>query len=169
MDYKWIGAVLIIAGCGGFGFTLAVLHRREEGALRWVMRALDFMTSELHFHGTPLPELCRGAAEVCENSVGQVFSRLAGELEACQSPQVSVCMDSVLEETPLPEMTRQVLHQLGTSLGRFDLEGQMKGLEESRDLCRRQLEELTENRDSRLRNYQTLSLCTGAALAILLI
>jgi len=169
MDYKWIGAVLIIAGCGGFGFTLAALHRREEGTLRSIMRALDFMTSELHFHGTPLPELCRGVAEVCENAVGQVFFRLAEELEACQCPRVSVCMDAVLDEMSLPEITRQVLHQLGTSLGRFDLEGQMKGLEESRDMCRRQLEALAENRDSRLRNYQTLSLCTGAALAILLI
>lgn len=169
MDYKWIGAVLIIAGCGGFGFSLAAGHRREESALRCIMRILDYMTSELHFHGTALPELCRSAAQLYSNSVGRVFLRLAGELDTCNSSDVSLCLTSSLEGSQLSPRTRDVLQQFGTTLGRFDLEGQMKGLEESRAMCRRQLDELTENRDVRLRNYQTLSLCAGAALAILLI
>lgn len=169
MDYKWIGAVLIIAGCGGFGFSLAAAHRWEEKNLHCVMRILDFMASELHFRSTPLPELCRSASDLCRNSVGQVFSCLADELKRCQSSDVQSCMDNVLEGTGLPPKTGEILRQLGDSLGRFDLEGQLNGLNECRNSCRSQLEELAENRDSRLRNYQTLSLCTGAALAILLI
>lgn len=169
MDYKWIGAVLIIAGCGGFGFSLAAAHRREEKSLQCVLRILDFMASELHFHGSPLPELCRSASSLCRNSVGQVFSAVADELERCESPEVGTCVHAALEEAGLPPGTTEMLRHLGDSLGRFDLEGQLKGLEESRNLCRRQLDALQENRDSRLRNYQTLSLCTGAALAILLI
>lgn len=169
MDYKWFGAVLIIAGCGGFGFSLCAAHRREEGNLRSVMRILDFMTSELHFHGTPLPELCHGAARVCPNGVGRVFSRLARELETCAAPEVSACMDAALEGTALPPKALDTLHLLGISLGRFDLDGQLKGLEEARSTCRRHLDALSSDRDARLRNYQTLSLCAGAALAILLI
>jgi hypothetical protein len=47
MDYKWIGAVLIISACGGFGFSLICTHRREEATLRSLASALDYMVSEL--------------------------------------------------------------------------------------------------------------------------
>ena len=169
MDYKWIGAVLIIAGCGGFGFSLAAGHRHQERSLQRVLRILDFMTSELHFHATPLPQLCASAAKLYNNPETLVFSRLAESLDAQESSDASSCMEEVLKEIQIPVETREILRQVGMTLGRFDLDGQMKGLEEGRQLCRRRLQTLGENRDIRLRNYQTLSLCTGAALAILLI
>ena len=169
MDYKWIGAVLIIAGCGGFGFSLAAGHRYQEKSLQRIMRILDFMASELHFHATPLPQLCDSAAKLYGKAEALVFSRLAEALDAHDSPEVAACMESVLDEIQLPAETGDILRQLGMTLGRFDLEGQLKGLEEARESCRHRLRALGENRDTRLRNYQTLSLCTGAALAILLI
>jgi len=49
------------------------------------------------------------------------------------------------------------------------MEGQLKGLESVRQECRRQVETLSYNRDARLRSYQTLGLCAGAALAILFV
>ena len=58
---------------------------------------------------------------------------------------------------------------LGRWLGRFDLDGQLKGLDAVRQECRRHLEELNNNREVRLRSYQTLGLCAGAAIAILFI
>lgn len=169
MDYKWIGAILIIAGCGGFGFSLASCHRREEKCLESIMRILDFMASELHFRGTPLPELCRNASMLCKNCVGQVFFRLSDELERCEDSEVKNRMETLLQDAGIPTRATEMLRVLGDSLGKFDLEGQLNGLEESRNRCRIQLEELTSNRDNRLRNYQTLSLCAGAALAILLV
>ena len=169
MDYKWIGAVLIIAGCGGFGFSLAAGHRHQERSLRRILRILDFMTSELHFHATPLPQLCADAAKLYSSPEARVFSRLAESLETHETSDAASCMEEVLREIPLLPETCAILRQVGLNLGRFDLEGQLKGLEEGRALCRHQLKILGENRDTRLRNYQTLSLCTGAALAILLI
>jgi stage III sporulation protein AB len=169
MDYKWIGAVLIISACGGFGFSLCTTHRREEHMLRTLTRTLDYMVSELHYHATPLPDLCRLAAAEANGNVGQVFRNLAKSLEEQISPEVSDCMDKAVQNLDLPPLTMQSFLQLGSSLGRFDLEGQLNGLETVRSLCRGNLEKLSANRDSRLRNYQTLSLCAGAALAILLI
>jgi hypothetical protein len=54
-------------------------------------------------------------------------------------------------------------------MGKFDIDGQINGLEAVRSLCRRMLDELTSGREVRLRNYQTLGLCAGAALVILFI
>ncbi len=169
MDFKWIGAVLIISACGGFGFSLCISHRREERMLRILVRTLDFMASELHFRATPLPDLCRLAAAEAKGIVGQVFSNLGKAMEEQVSPDVSACMAKATQNLELPPLTLQNFLLLGSSLGRFDLEGQLKGLETVRAACRSDLENLSTNRDTRLRNYQTLSLCAGAALAILLI
>lgn len=170
MDYKWIGAVLIVAGCGGFGFSLSAEHRREENSLRKLIALLDFMACELQYRMTPLPELCVAAAGETCGPLRQIFSKLAELLEASVSWDVAGAMDDALQSAePLPEKTRDNLLALGRSMGRFDLTGQLSALESVRAGCRRDLEEFTANRDIRLRNYQTLGICAGAAVAIILI
>ena len=74
---------------------------------------------------------------------------------------------SKLENLPLS--TTEALRLLGKSLGRFDLEGQLQGIEQVRSHCRRELEALEAGRDQRIRGYQTLGVCAGAALAILFV
>lgn len=170
MDCKWIGAVLIMVGCGGFGLALCAQHRAEEASLLKLIRALDYMACELQFRLTPLPELCRMAGRESSGQVGKVLSNLAVALDSGVDSDVAAALDRILTDFPeLPSKTRGNLNLLGSSLGRFDLEGQKSGLDSVRGACRRDLEELNRNRENRLRSYQTLALCTGAALAILLI
>jgi stage III sporulation protein AB len=168
MTIKLIGAGMIIAACGAVGFSMAASHRREEVALRQLIRAMDYMGCELQYRLTPLPELCRNAAAESAGVVSQALLCLAGELENQIAPDASSCMNAALSKTHrLPKRAEENLRLLGSSLGRFDLQGQLSGLEQTRHQCRRELEELTNNRDVRLRSYQTLGLCAGSALAIL--
>ena len=147
---------------------MAAAHRKEEKALRMLIAALDFMQCELQYRLTPLPELCRLTAAQCGTVLRRVFLTLACELEDQVSPNVFHCMKAALAKEPgLPAKTAECLQALGRTLGRFDLDGQLLGLENARHNCRSVLEKLSENRDVRLRSYQTLSLCAGAALAIL--
>lgn len=170
MTLKWIGAILIIAACGGFGFLMAAAYRKEEASLRQLADTLEFMAWELEYRLTPLPELCRKVSRQSTHGVRTAFQRLADELEGQVSPDVQHCMAAALAKSAeLPGLTREAMEQLGASLGRFDLSGQLKGLEAVGKFCARELERLGENRDNRLRSYQTLGLCAGAALAILFI
>lgn len=167
---KWIGALLIIGGCGMFGVSLAAAHRREEKALVSLISALDYMQCELQYRLTPLPDLCRQAGEQNKTQIGHVLLMLARELECQLSPDVESCMEAVLQsDMNLPGRSRVAFENLGRSLGRFDLDGQVRGLESVRTFCRTELEKLGKDRDVRLRSYQTLGLCAGAALAILMI
>lgn len=168
MNYKWIGAVLVIVGCGGFGFSLAAAQLREEAQLRQMIRMLKFMQRELRYRLTPLPELCRQAAGEGKGQLRAVMQYLAVELEGRERPDVTSCMRASLSRAgELNRRMKGLLTRLGRSLGRFDLDGQLEGLEEILDACREQLKDIQSEKATRLKSYRTLGLCTGAALAIL--
>lgn len=168
MYCKLLGAIMVIVSCGGFGFKIAAAHAKEERTLRQLTGILDYMECELQYRLTPLPELCRQAAAEASGALRKTFLSLSQELTDQISPDVATCINTVLEkQTELPGMTRNAMLQLGQTLGRFNIEGQLKGLEAVRHECRRQLEGLNQDKDVRLRGYKTLGLCAGAALAIL--
>ena len=170
MGIKLIGAVLIVAGCGGYGWMLARNHRREVQALHQLISALEYMSAELQYKLTPLPILCRDMEILTEGYVGKVLGRLGSILEAQVYPNVPDAMKAATVETKgLPFRASNQLLSLGKTLGRFDLPGQLRGLECCILDCRHELEELEHNQVQRLRSYQTLGFCAGAALAILLI
>lgn len=168
MTIKLIGAALIIVGCGGVGFKIAANHLREERIMRQLISVLEYMECELQYRLTPLPELCRQAAKQCKGILSDVFLALTEELEDQISPDVERCMSAGLSNfKDIPVKTLGLLELLGRSLGRFDLNGQLRGLESVRQECSRLLQELSNNKDVRIRSYQTLAICAGAALAIL--
>lgn len=168
MNIKWLGAILIIGSCGGFGFSLASDYRKREWLLRQLLRALSYMECELKYHLTPLPELCLQAAAESGGIIRDILKRLARELDGQTAPDAEICMKSVLHATPnLPRSIKRHLKILGSTLGRFDLPGQLKGLEEAQVSCKRELEDLRGHRKETMKSYQVLGLCAGAALAIL--
>lgn len=144
--------------------------KQEELSLRQLIGALDYIQCELQYRMTPLPDLCRQAAQAHRNKIGKFFLNLSVELENQLSSDVEICVQKALSAVPdLPRRSVNSLEMLGVSLGRFDVDGQIQGLESVRGYCRSELETMAENADVRLRSYQTLGICTGAALAILFV
>lgn len=162
-----IGACCIVTGCGGFGFAMAAASRKEEQQLRLLLRSLEYMSCELSYRQTPLSALCRGAALGETGVVPSFFLELAKELERLAAPDVQTCVHEVLARTEMPIQLRRLLRELGATLGRFDLPGQLRGLEGSIRFTEEALRRLQDGAVNRRRSYQTLGLCTGAAMAIL--
>lgn len=168
MRAKWFGAVLILVSCGGFGAGIAAGYRRTERLLRQLLNILENVESELQFHRISLPELTSKAAGESCGILRDVFLNLTRELEWQLQPDACGCMYAAIERChDLPATLRRPLVQLGQSLGCFDLDGQLRGLESAGEACRWEIARLEKNRDVRLRSYQTLGLCAGAALVIL--
>lgn len=170
MSIKLIGAALILVVCGGVGFKMAANHRYEVRTLQQLCAALEHMECEMLYRLTPLPELCRRTAEASSGVLHQFFKTLAKELESQIAPEVFHCVQAALWQVKgIPVQTGKVLERFGASLGSFDLDGQLKGLAAAREESKQMLEQLTQNQDARLRGYQTLGLCAGAAVVILFI
>ncbi len=163
---KWLGAILIVGGCGGFGCSLAAGVRREMRLLKALLSVLTHMECQLRYQLTPLPELCRSVP--ARGLLGKVMGSLARCLEEAMAPDVRTCMAWAIRKSgDVPPKVRRLLLELGDTLGRFDLAGQLTSLEAIRADCQRQLEALSNDQDLRLRSYTTLGLCAGAAAVIL--
>lgn len=170
MTYKWIGAILVVVSCGGFGFSLAACYRREERFLEQMVSLVDFMICQLQYQLTPLPELCRMAGKETKGVLRELLLRYGAEMEKQIAPDSYSCMVAALAgQENLPYGGRQICVDLGRSLGKFDLPGQLNGLENLKKQCQQKRKALENNRDVRLRGYQTLGLCAGAAVVILFI
>lgn len=170
MSARVFGAIFIIVSCGGFGFLIAANHKKESKTLRQFIHTLEHMECELQYRLTPLPELCRSAALATSGTLKQVYLHLAEQLETQISPDAELCMKAVIQDSQgIPKLTREALLLLGISLGHFDVDGQVKSIIRIRKETSEMLAKYTENQDVRLRCYQTLGLCAGAAIAILLI
>ena len=168
MTVKALGAALILAGCGGFGFSIAAGVRQQEILLRQLIHILNILQSELQYRLTPLPDLCTVASGECSGVLRDIFQQLQQALSCRDQADAAACMDTVLNRwDTLPGRLKKHLRHLGRSLGRFDLPGQLQGLQTVCHACTADLEMLQRNRDTRLRSYQTLSLCAGAALVVL--
>ena len=165
---KLFGALMILLGCGGAGFSMVAGYRRQEQSLRQLIRALEFMECELQYRMTPLPELCNDVAQICTGCVRNILQELSIELESQITPNATTCMHAVVSRSEgVSETLQRCLMDLGDSLGRFDLFGQLQGLASIKKSAEFDLEKLTQNRDVRVRSYQTLGLCAGAALTVL--
>lgn len=164
------GALLIMIGCGGFGLTICMSYKREEEMLRQLIHAFNLFQCELEFRMTPLPDLCLLAGTECKGTIGTYFQTLAFELNKLEAVNVSNCIVSTKETLGIiSERVDKALDILAMTLGQFDLQGQLQGLETARNYCNLELEQMSQNRETRLRSYQTLGLCGGAAIVILLV
>lgn len=170
MYIRWIGAGMILVAGTGFGLYFVREHRNEERALEELIRVLDLMISEIQFRLTPLPQLCAIVSQNAKWEIGRVFTALEKALITQTQPDGAACMDHALEEAGV--ISRSVyrnLKVLGQTLGRFDADGQINGFSAAKELCQRDLAALQKDQDVRLRTYQTLGICAGIALVIVLI
>jgi len=170
MHLKILGAVLTVVGCGCVGISMGVQHMQAHRSMKQLIRALEAMICDLQYKLIPLPELCRSAARHSDGKLKYLFLALAAELEDSLTEDVyrSVCR-AIKQTHGLHPTVQPYLKQLGKSFGHFELEGQLLHLEAVREECRNTLKELEDNKAYRIRSYQTLSLCAGAALAVLLL
>ena len=170
MAYRIFGAILVIVGCACTGFLVAANAKRETASLKDLIYILEFCKNELTFRLTPLPELCRQAAAVASGTLSKFFIAVALELEHQISPDAEKCIHAALGRfTDMPVLCTELLISLGKNFGRFDLNGQVQGIDHILAEAERLLAHHTGNQEVRLRSYKTLGLCAGAAIVILFI
>ena len=169
MILRWIGAGCVFLACAGTGFQAADALRREQQLLSQTKRLLEKMECELSCRASSLPQLCL-VASGCGKTLEEIYKSLASKLQAQILPDAMSCMESVLSNYPhLPGSVLRLHRMLGQTLGKYDLAGQLEEIGAVKDACNQELSRHRDQSEQKIRSYQTLGLCAGAGLAILLI
>ena len=165
---KVLGILFVLSSAATVGFQLAAFLKKECLVFRQLQDSLQLMRNEISTCGTQLPQLFALMAAAVNGTLEEVFSRTAKEME--QNPWITPA-DALIgamngKQMPIVE---EILISLGKKLGKYDVDAQLQGI----DLAIRQTENALLNCEKERRvksgTYRTLGICTGLAVAILLI
>lgn len=169
---KLLGTAMIVLGSGSAGFGFARAVRVQLRQLNALLAALETMKSEIEYRLTPLPELCAVLAQGDEPATAGFFRACAAQMEAdrCLPPQLAIqrAMERA-QEMKWSARTRETVRNLAFSLGKFDLGGQLRAIELAQERLRAELAEVQAGSRARCRSYETIGICAGLALAVILL
>lgn len=169
MKFRLFAGALVLVSCSWMGFKGASVCQTRQKVIQTFLQLLESMIIELSCHVTPLPELCRIASQrsgiFCK--IMQAFSE---SLENQVAPDPVACMEHVIGggSFPCPEFT-QCLRELSSALGCYDLTGQLRQLESLQSKWSKILEQMECDLSVRVRYFRVFGICTGCALAVLLV
>ncbi len=169
---RWLGMILIGGAAASVGFGAALRIRKTTTQLRQLSSAFEVMRCELQYAMTPLPQLCQVVCKTSKGAIQTLFDHLGQILSEDAACDTSRAMARAIEQSKslcLPDEIVFALLELGQTLGQFDLDGQVSMLEMSQKRVKICLERYEQDQSQRCRSYQTLGLCTGAALIILML
>ena len=169
---KVLAMVLIVASSSAVGFGFAANVRTQAQQLLQLTGALEYMKNEISYRLTPLPELFAMLAQQSDKAVGEFFGCCAQQMAQNPAASVQGIVCDALQKTPqltLSQTARQTLLELSMSLGKFDAAGQMSAITLAAGRFRQELQTLESRRRERCRSYETIGVCAGLALAVILL
>lgn len=170
MQIRLFGIAIIFSVCVYLGIQYANTYRRDASLLRQLCLHIETMICMLRQEQSTLPEVFTRLEQEASSPLNQVFWNIGQAFAQQLYPDAGGCMASAISKVRnLPSNTREALTEFGHTLGRFDLDGQIRGAETVLQRAKDKLAGLERNADQRIRTYRAFGLCAGAALAILLI
>lgn len=168
MLIKVVGSLLIVLACGGVGIMLTISHKNAEKAIKMLILNVEFIQRELQYRMTPLPDILCSVSKQSDCFISRFFHDLVEEMEKQISPSITHCAEAALGGLhDVPECIKRALTLLAHSLGQFDIDGQIGALDSVKTECQEILSSLKEDREVRLRNYQTIAICAGIVIVII--
>lgn len=169
---KLIGLSLILTASSAMGLGLARTVRRQQAQTLAFIDAVLRIRHELQYRLTPLPDVFLALQESREAAVAAFFSGLARSLSAADTCTVGYACRQALRRTEglcIPAGVRTALMSLFDTLGKYDLDGNLQALDLALGRLREEARQLQGSAAARCKTYVTLGVCTGLAVAVILI
>lgn len=154
------------------GLRLAATAKKQQTQTLALIDATLRLRHELQYNLTPLPEVFELLSRAANREIGAFFGNIAARVQRVEGCAVGFACRRSLAKTPglcLPEGTRQTLMSLFDTLGKYDLEGNLQAIDLALSRLREQARGLHDSVRARCRTYLTLGVCTGLAVAVILL
>ena len=169
---KTIGMILILTASGTVGLGLARTVRRQQTQTVALIDALLRLRHELQYRLTPLPDAFAVLGGMPNREVAAFFSGMSERLQSSRTCTVGYACRKAMERTSglqLTAGTHSALLALFDALDREDLEGNLQVLELALERLRAEARMIQSGSRARCRTYISLAVCTGLAIAVILV
>lgn len=168
---RWIGFVLIVSGASAAGILFAAKLKHTLELYRQTATALAFMKNEIEFQLTPIREIADKLSIILDKPLSSVFQSLIHEMRTCPAIPLGLQMERVLKQNGalLPAELRRIWTSLFDLLGKQDAIAQIRAIQLAEGQVEREMAHLSADRHERARAYRIAGVCTGLALAVILI
>jgi len=165
---KLAGIVFIVGSAGVMGVRISLSLRKRCELLRQLLQALAVLRSEIAFCGTPLPQAFALMAVQCSGTLETIFSSAAKQMDRQRWMTPLQAMELAIAESR-ETFLAPILRELFAQLGRYDLEAQVRAVDGAQSRTKTLLSQLEQERNRKTGTYETLGICAGIAVAILLL
>lgn len=167
---KLFGGFLVVCASAWVGFGAAKTIRSLENNLHEMRSALEYMKCELLYTTDRYSDLCR---KLAHNSTGKV-SAFFHALETMSSldgyePIGSTSKAMKSSGLRIPPAAEYAVEQLFDGFGRCDMNGQLQKISLCSAAIEQQSEQISKSAETRCKTYETVGICAGVALMILVI
>lgn len=158
---KVIGAICVISGCGGIGWSVSHSYVSRYRQLGSVRRMIMFLKGEIRYAGSELPEAFEHVAGRMAPPFSTFLLHLSEEMRTMDGRLFDVLwkqnIESGLADTSLTKEDKEALFRLGGQLGFLDREMQLAAV----DLYLNELDASMQVIEQVMPQKQKLSLSLG--------
>lgn len=169
---KFIGAICILLACTLFGFVQSRQYSRRPKQIRQLIALLQRMETEISYGFTHLPEALHKMSAQAAHPLNIMLTKMAEQMRPASGKSVHEVWGATIEEnwhlTAMKQAEKDMIKQLGYTLGMSDREDQVKHLRLG--IVQLQSEE-SQARDEEQRYekmWKSLGVLAGAFVVILI-
>lgn len=169
---KLLGAALILFSCAMMGFSKGGQYARRPRQIRQLIVGMQRLETEIGYGFTPLPEALAKIAGGLEEPLVSMFRQIADSLELQPSVSAKESWQTTLlrfwPQTAMRGQEREILMQLGNSLGITDREDQIKHLRLASAQLQEEERQAREEQQQFEKMWKSLGVLFGAFVVILI-
>jgi stage III sporulation protein AB len=169
---KLLGAVLILLAGTGFGFYQARQLANRPRQIRQLIQALQRMETEIAYGFTFLPEAMIKVSKQLSSPLSHLFQQIGQQLSASSGQSTKDVWQTSVKEgwkhTSMKEAEKEILLQLGYTLGLTDKEDQVKHLRLGVSQLQAEEEQARDEQRRYEKMWKSLGLLAGALIVILI-
>lgn len=165
---KYIGIFLVFAVSVLLGYFWAKKYTERVNELKELQTALNLLETKIKYTYEPLPEIFSQMGETLTGNLGTMFQNICVYLSN-YTVEESVKRALSSTELNLKEEDKQIIKNLGKTLGKTDKDGQVSQIELSLTFLNSQLKKAEQEELKNAKLYKTLGATIGMAIVIILI
>lgn len=168
---KWIGFLLIIAGCSGIGFTCVADYTKRLVSLEQLVKMIGYISNDIEVHNIPLAEAIRRCENRMEGNYKKFLHLVSEKMESFSGEDIALIWknEAPLLRCELAKRDYELFLNCMDQTGFMDAKAQKQVLNEYQNMLKQLMEELAKKKEDTCKLYRTIGILSGLFLCVLFI